>query len=303
MLVDHAHRVGVEQLAARNRHAHLDDLDGGVHGVGQAVKRAGGGHHRLGQRVKLDRDFGDHAQRALTAHHQARQVVARAGLFGAGAGADHLALRRDHFQRQHVFAHGAVAHGVGAAGARGRHAAQRGIGTGVDREKQAGGLDRLIELLARHAGLHRHRQVFGVDGQHLVHAAHIDADAALHRQQMAFERRTDTKRNHRHLELRSQLHGIRHILRAFGKDHGGGRWHAEGRFVPAMLLAHHQGSGILRCQSAPTRLATRRRARGDCQFPGAMRGLVRSRWVSVIMRSLCLNVPSAARQIRHPSIF
>jgi hypothetical protein len=28
-------------------------------------------------------------------------------------------LASDHFERQHVFAHGAVAHGVGAAGARG----------------------------------------------------------------------------------------------------------------------------------------------------------------------------------------
>src|SRR5256885_8798477 len=36
----------------------------------------------------------------------------------ARAGAHQLAAGRDQFQRQHVLAHGAVAHGIGAAGAR-----------------------------------------------------------------------------------------------------------------------------------------------------------------------------------------
>ena len=245
VFVDDANGVGVEQLAARNRHPHLDDVDGGVDGVGQAVERAGRRHHRFGQRKEPDRDFGDHAQRALAAHHEARQVVARAGLLGPGAGAQHLAPGRDHFQRQHVFTHGGVAHRVGAAGARGRHAAQRGVGPRIHRKKQAGRLDRLVELLARHAGLHRHREVRGVDVQHLIHATHIDADAALHCQQMAFERRTHPKRDHWHLELRSQLDGIRHVLRALGKHHGRGWRHTEGRLVPAMLLAHHQRRGVL----------------------------------------------------------
>ena len=82
MGVDHAHGVAVEQLAARNRHAHLDDLDGGVDRIRQRGKRAGRRHHRLRQRVELDRDFGDHAQRAFAANEQAREVVAGAGLLG-----------------------------------------------------------------------------------------------------------------------------------------------------------------------------------------------------------------------------
>ena len=70
----------------------------------------------------------------------------------------------------------------------------RRVGARVDREEQAGALDLFVELLARDARLHGHRQVLGVDRQHLVHAADVDADAALHRQQMAFERGADAER-------------------------------------------------------------------------------------------------------------
>ena len=47
-------------------------------------------------------------------------------------------------ERQHVLAHGAVAHGVGARGARRRHAAEGGVGAGIDREEQA-----LVAQIAR----------------------------------------------------------------------------------------------------------------------------------------------------------
>ena len=44
----------------------------------------------------------------------------------------------------------------------------------------------LVELLARDARLHRDGEVFGVHGQDVVHARDIQADAALHGQQVAF---------------------------------------------------------------------------------------------------------------------
>ena len=53
-----------------------------------------------------------------------------------------------------ALAQGAVAHGVGAAGARGEHAAQGPVGAGVNRKKQATDFQGIVELLARHAGLH-----------------------------------------------------------------------------------------------------------------------------------------------------
>lgn len=133
-------------------------------------KRADGRTHGFGQRVQAHGHFGDHAQRAFAAHHQAREVVARSAFAGARAGANHFAAGGDHFERQHVFAHGAVAHGVGAAGARGAHAANAGVGAGVDGKEQARVLDGFVELLACDAGLHRHREVVGVDAEHPVHA-------------------------------------------------------------------------------------------------------------------------------------
>ena len=93
--------------------------------------------------------------------------------------------------------------------------------------------------------MHRHGEVFGVDRQHLVHAAHVDADAALHRQQVAFQRRAHTKRDHRHLVLRGQLYRVGHVLCALGEHHGGGRGHFVHRLVAPMLFAHHQGGGAL----------------------------------------------------------
>jgi hypothetical protein len=86
-------------------------------------------------------------------------------LLGPRAGADDLAAGGDHGQAEHVLAHRAVAHRVGAAGARGRHAAEAGVGARVDREEQALVADLAVELLARDAGLHGDRQVLGVDAQ------------------------------------------------------------------------------------------------------------------------------------------
>ena len=247
--VDHAHRVHVDQLHARNRHAELDGLDHGAHRRFDARERADRRAHRLGQRVQAHGHFGEQAQRAFAAHHQAREVVAGAALLGARAGANDVAAGRHHLQRQHVLAHGAVAHGVGAAGARGGHAADAGVGPGVDGEEQARVLDGLVQGLARDAGLHGDSEVVGVDRQHAVHASQVDADAALHGQQMPFERRARAVGDHRHAVLRGQAHGVLHVLRAFGEHHGGGRRRLDRAFVAPVLRAHRGGHAALRAKA------------------------------------------------------
>ena len=248
--VDHAHRIGVDQLDPGNGYAHLNDGNGGLYSRLNAGERTHGSRHRFWQGVQAQGDLGDHAQRALAAHHQARQVVACARFLGARASAYHLSAGGHHFQGQHVLAHGAVAHRVGATGAGGAHAPNAGVGAGVNRKKQAGTFDLFVELLAGHAGLHGHGQIFCVDTQHLVHATHVQADAALHRQQMPFQRGAHAKRNDRRFVARRQRHGICDVLGAFGIHHGGRRWHAgERRLVTAMLLTHHQRGGAVSAEA------------------------------------------------------
>ncbi|MNZ82862.1 hypothetical protein D3C78_1015710 [compost metagenome] len=46
-----------------------------------------------------------------------------------------------------------------------------------------------------------------------------------------------------------QLHGIDHVLGAFGKHHGAGRGRLQRAFVAAMLLAHGQGLRALGAKS------------------------------------------------------
>ena len=54
-------------------------------------------------------------------------------------------------------------------------------------EIAAGVADLVVELHARDAGLHRHRQVLGRDRNDRIHAAQVDADAALDGEQVSFE--------------------------------------------------------------------------------------------------------------------
>ena len=49
-------------------------------------------------------------------------------------------------------------------------------------KKQAAAFQGIVELLASHAGLVREREVFGVNGQDVVHAPQVNADATLHSQ-------------------------------------------------------------------------------------------------------------------------
>ena len=127
---------GVHQLDARHRDAGLDGLDHGVDRALEAVEGAGRGDHRFGNAVEAQRDLGDDAQRAFGADEQLHQVVARARLARAAAEPHDAAVGDHDLQRQHVLAHGAVAHGVGAGGAGAGHAADRGVGAGIDREEQ-----------------------------------------------------------------------------------------------------------------------------------------------------------------------
>ena len=120
----------------------------------QVGELAHGRGDRLGHAVEPQLDLGDDAERAFGADEQARQVVAGARLARAAAGVNDAAVGGDDGQAEHVLAHRAVADGVGARRARRRHAADRRVGAGIDREEQAGALELGVQLLARDARLH-----------------------------------------------------------------------------------------------------------------------------------------------------
>ena len=72
MRVDHAYRVVVNQLNPCNRYAHLNHFNRGAYRRLNAGERAHRSADGLRQRVQLDGDLSDDAQRAFTAHHEAR---------------------------------------------------------------------------------------------------------------------------------------------------------------------------------------------------------------------------------------
>ena len=178
----------------------------------QAASTDGNGQTPDGDRFRnagqLEREFGDDAERAFRADHQPREIVAGRRLLGAPRGGHQLAVGHHHLQRQHIVLHGAVAHRIGARAARRRHAAERGVGAGIDGKEQALVAQVLVERLAGDAGLDHAIEILGVHGQHLVHVAEIDRYAAERRVDVALERGADAERDDRHAVGRADAHDL-----------------------------------------------------------------------------------------------
>ena len=235
----HLHFVG--QLDARHGNAHLDGLDDGIHRRLDGGIGAERGDHGFGNAIETEVDLRDHAERAFGADEEPRQVVAGRRLARPLRGLDHPPVGSHDGQAEHVLAHGAVADGVGAAGARRRHAADRGVRPRVDREHQAGVAEIFVQLLPRHARLHAAVQILGVDLQHLVHLGDVDGDAAVERRHMALQRGTGAEGNDRHLVLGAGLDDLLHLFRRMRVDHGVRRHHRVVVLALAVLLAHGLG--------------------------------------------------------------
>ena len=228
----------VEQFDARHRDAGLDGQDGGVAGGLDRRERADAGGDRLRNAGKPQRQLDDDAERAFGADHQPREVVAGRRFLGAARGGHQLAIRQHDLQRQHVVLHGAVAHGIGAGAARRRHAAERGVGAGIDREEQALVAQVLVERLAGDAGLDHAVEVLGMHRQHPVHVAEIDRHAAVRRVDLALERRAGAERDHRHAMRGADPHDLLHVGDALRKHHRVRRLVGDPGQRVAVLLAH-----------------------------------------------------------------
>ena len=88
--VEGLHMLGIDQLDARHRNAHLDCRDGGVAAGLDTGERADGGDDRFRNAIELQRHFGDDAERSLRADHQPGEIISGRRFLGARAGADDL---------------------------------------------------------------------------------------------------------------------------------------------------------------------------------------------------------------------
>ncbi len=201
-------------------------------------ERARGCRDRLGNAVQTDGQLGDDAERSLGADEQPRQVVAGGGFFCARRGVDDLAVAAHHLQRHDVVAHGAVAHRIGARRARRRHAADRGIGAGIDRKEQPLVAQLLVQQLAGDAGLDDAVEIFGMHGEQPVHVARVDADAAGGRVHLALQRGAGAVGDHRHLSRGADAHHVLDIRGLLHEHHAVRRLPWQPRRRLRVLVAH-----------------------------------------------------------------
>ena len=102
------------------------------------------------------------------------------------------------------------------------HAAQGGVGAGINWKVQAGPLrpQMLVELLASDAGFDRGVHVGGTDAEDAVHAREIDAKAAAHGDDTTFDGRASAKGHDRHLVRGTYPGDLGYFRNACGESHG-----------------------------------------------------------------------------------
>ncbi len=215
-------------------HRHDHRVDGRLEIRKLAYRRA----DRFRYSIKPQLDLGDDAERAFRTDEEPGEIVAGARLAGTAAGPDDAAVRRDHGQAKDVFAHRPVAHGIGTRRSRRGHAADGRVGARVDGEEQARALELRVHLFASNAGLHAAVEVLRVDFQHAVHPRQVDADTAVQRRHVAFERRSDAERDHGNARGVTQPDDRRHFLVGVREHDDVGQRRVRHALAVAVLLAH-----------------------------------------------------------------
>jgi hypothetical protein len=236
VLVECRHLHLVDQLGAGEAEVQLDRLNDRVDRAVEGAEGAHGGQDLLRDAIEANRQLRHDPERAFGADQQLREVVAGRRFAGAARGAHDGAVGHDGRDVEDVVAHGAVADGGGARGARCRHAADGGLlGTGINREEQAHVTEVIVQLFPRDAGLDNAVEVRLVDRDDLVHAREVDGDAAARRIQVTFERRAGAERNDRRLVARGDADDFLHFLGRDRPNDGVGRLIFQPRERMAML--------------------------------------------------------------------
>ena len=189
-------------------------------------------------------DFGDDAERALGADEEAGKVVAGGGFADATAGADDASVRHGDGQAHHVFAHGAVAHRVGAGGAGGRHAADgAGRGAGIDREEQPQVTEMGVQLLPRYAGFDAAIHIRLADIDDPRHARQVERDAAADGGHVAFQGGAGAPGHHRDMVGVAQGQHAGGLFRGFDKRDSVRQHRGLGVLAVAVVFAQGRVGG------------------------------------------------------------
>ena len=215
----------------------LDRLDHGIDGVRQTRKGADRSRDRLRNAVEPHGQLGNDPERALGADKQPGQIIAGRRFARAPRGSDDPAVGEHYGQGQHVLAHRPVAHRIGARGAGRRHAAERGVGAGIDRKEEAGVAQIFVQLLVRDPGFDGGVEIGGADPQDLVHLRQVDADAAVDGGDLTFERGAGPEGDDRRLAFGAELDDRGDLVGGPGKGDGVRRVRRMVGFVPAVLGA------------------------------------------------------------------
>lgn len=186
--VDAAHLDVVEEFHGGDGDAGFDGAGDEVGGVADGGEGYDGDGFVLGLDGEFEGGFGDEAEGAFGADKEFGEVVAGGGFTWALAGFDDGAVGEDDSHGEDPFAHGAVAGGVGAGAAGANHAADHGAWSWVGWEKEVVFGEEGAEVFPTDSGLDDNVEIIGVEGDNLVHAVEIDADAASGWSKVAFER-------------------------------------------------------------------------------------------------------------------
>ena len=199
-----------------------------------------------GMPKSLQRHLGDHAERALAADEEPRQVVARRRLPRPAAGPDDAAVAEDDRQAEDVLAHRPVAHRVVPDA---RVAAMPPIvasAPGSTAKKRPSGARRCARASRVSPASTRQSRSALLTSSTLVIPREIDADPAAQRADVAFERGAGAERDHGNPSGGAGADHVRHLLGRLREEDGIGRSRRVVRLVPPVQVENGLARGDAR---------------------------------------------------------
>jgi hypothetical protein len=230
-----AHQLARADIVVRRRMRLRQDFDGGLRIAHGEPRR----RHVLGRGPQLQHGLGDDPERALGAHEQMLQVVARIVLLERAQAVPDVAVGQYDLQAHHQVARIAVAQHLHAAGI-GREVAADQAGTlcaEAERKETVVARRGLLQRLQDAAGLDGHRIADRVDLDHLVHAAERQQDATVRgiRRGAAHQPGVAALRHDRDAMLEAEFYDLGDFLGRCRPHHDGGG--ADQRAAP---VAHER---------------------------------------------------------------